>query len=241
MAAALAIERFVFNNSDFIPPVGLRVSTPDLFGLNLARQVGNNISRLQFSFMVLIVTALLIVAFVRIASGTMGRAFLAVRANERAAASSGIDVRLVKIVAFAFSAFLAGVAGCLLGYSVGTISAGSFDTFAGLSVLAVAYLGGITNWGGALIAGALAPLGIVYTIINHYWNTGNVYSLVAGLLLILTAILNPTGIAGAIPQQAAWFRELRASGRGRPPGGGASRVPLPRARVEATDKGGHHG
>lgn len=216
MAAALAIERFVFNNNAFIPASGLRVAKPEFFGLDLARQNGDDISRLPFSLMVLVVTAVLIVAFVRVASGRMGRAFLAVRANERAAASAGIDVRMVKIVAFGFSAFLAGAAGCLLGYSVGTISAGSFDTFTGLSMLAVAYLGGITNWGGALLAGALAPLGIFYTIINHFWNTGNEYALVSGLLLILTAILNPTGVAGAIPHQIAWLKRVVGTRQPRP-------------------------
>jgi branched-chain amino acid transport system permease protein len=233
LAAALAITRFVFNNYSFTPPEGLLVAPPQLFGLDLARQVGQDISRLSFSLMVLVVAASMVWIFIRVASGAMGRAFLAVRANERAAASAGIDVRLVKIVGFALSAFLAGIAGCLLGYATGRISAGSFEIFAGLSVLAVAYVGGITSWSGALVAGALAPLGIVHALINHFWSTGDNYALVAGLLLILTAILNPTGIAGAVPEQLDHVRHLLRRRRGSPPDGGPP--PLPTSRVPETE------
>jgi branched-chain amino acid transport system permease protein len=233
LAAALAITRFVFNNYAFTPPEGNLVAPAELFGLDLARQQGSNISRLAFSIMVLVVAALMVAVFIRVASGTMGRAFLAVRANERAAASAGIDVQLVKIVGFAFSAFIAGVAGCLLGYATGRISASSFEVFAGLSVLAVAYLGGITSWPGALIAGALAPLGIVHTFVEHFWSTGDNYALVAGILLILTAILNPVGIAGAVPQQVAHLRHLtRRSHPGeRSHGSAEPRLVAPRDRA----------
>lgn len=202
LAAALAIERFVFNNYALTPEEGNAVASPTLFGLDFGVRAGSNVSRLSFSLMVLVVATLMVLAFVRVASGDLGRAFLAVRANERAAASAGIDVRLTKLLGFAMSAFLAGVAGCLLGYAHGQLSANSFTVFVGLQALAFAYLGGITTWGGAAVAGALAPLGLVYTAIDHIWETGDVYALIAGLLLILTAILNPLGIAGAAKHEA---------------------------------------
>ena len=63
----------------------------DLFGIDFAIREGRDLARLEFSFMVLAVVTLVILAFVRIARGDTGRAFLAVRANERAAASAGID------------------------------------------------------------------------------------------------------------------------------------------------------
>ncbi|WP_432842359.1 ABC transporter permease subunit [Dactylosporangium sp. CA-092794] len=239
LAAALAIARFVFTNNAFTPPQGLLVSPADLFGLSLPRQVGFDVSRLSFSLMVLVVVALMVVVFVRIASGDLGRAFLAVRANERAAASAGIDVRLVKLVGFALSAFFAGVAGCLLGYATGLISGGSYDLFAGLSILAVAYVGGITSWHGALIAGASAPLGIVYTIIQHFWSVGDYYSLIAGLLLILTAVLNPSGIADALPAQLEYLRRRTRTGQARSPDGSRSHHPL--APLAALPKSGTDG
>ena len=64
------------------------------------------------------------------------------------------------------SSFLAGLAGGLLGYSRGQVSVGSFTALVGVSLLAYAYLGGITSVTGALIAGPLAPLGIGYVLLN---------------------------------------------------------------------------
>jgi branched-chain amino acid transport system permease protein len=120
---------------------------------------------------------------------------LAVRSNERAAAAAGIDVAATKLLAFGFSAFLAGLAGTLIGYSRGQLSAESFTVFVGLAFLAFAYLGGITSIGGALIAGTLAPLGIGYVLVNQVVSLGEYYTLVAGLGLVLVAMLNPGGIA----------------------------------------------
>ncbi|MEV5003963.1 ABC transporter permease [Nocardioides sp. LML1-1-1.1] len=208
LAAALAIERFVFSNYSFTPDAGNNIGDPAFFGLDLAIRRGSEVSRLSFSLMVLVVAAVTIVVFVRIASGDLGRAFLAVRANERAAASSGINVRLTKMLGFSLSAFVAGVAGCLIGYAHGQLSASSFTVFVGLQVLAFAYLGGITTWGGAAVAGLLAPLGVVYTIVEHVWETGDNYALIAGLLLILTAVLNPLGIAGAMKEQGAMIKRF---------------------------------
>jgi branched-chain amino acid transport system permease protein len=207
IAAALAIERFVFNNYSLTPPEGNPITAATVFGLNLGVREGRDISRLAFSLMVLAVAAVVVWAFIRLASGDTGRAFLAVRANERAAASSGIDVRRTKLIGFGISAFIAGVAGCLIGYSRGQLSAESFTVLAGLQVLAVAYLGGITSFGGAVVAGILGPLGIVYVLLRGVFDLGQYYALISGIGLILTAILNPIGIAGATGEQIAWVRQ----------------------------------
>ncbi len=73
----------------------------------LRRAGGRDLARVEFSLMVLVVVALVIWMFIRIARGDTGRAFLAVRANERAAASAGIDVRRTKLMGFGLSAFIA--------------------------------------------------------------------------------------------------------------------------------------
>ena len=99
---------------------------------------------------------------------------------------------------FALSALIAGTAGCLMGYSTGQLSAESFSVFVGLQILAVAYMGGITSMGGAVIAGILGPLGLVYTLLHTRLELGDYYMLVTGIALILTAILNPVGIAGQV-------------------------------------------
>jgi branched-chain amino acid transport system permease protein len=207
IAAALAIERFVFNNYALTPPSGNPIADPTFFGLNVAVRQGSELSRMAFSITVLVIAVLVVLAFVRLASGTTGRMFLAVRANERAAASVGIDVRVAKIIGFGLSAFIAGVAGCLIGYSAGQLSAESFTVFVGLQILAVAYLGGITSLGGAVIAGVIGPLGIVYVVLHEVFDLGDYYALISGLALIATAILNPVGVAGETRRQLDRLRE----------------------------------
>jgi branched-chain amino acid transport system permease protein len=218
----LAIERFVFNNYSLTPPSGNPIADPSVFGLNVAVREGSELSRMAFSITVLVVATIVVLAFVRLASGTTGRMFLAVRANERAAASVGIDVRMAKVMGFGLSAFIAGVAGCLIGYSAGQLSAESFTVFVGLQILAVAYLGGITSFGGAVVAGVIGPLGILYVVLHEVFDLGDYYALISGIALIATAILNPVGVAGETRRQIDWLRaRRRREPAGRPPSPGA--------------------
>jgi branched-chain amino acid transport system permease protein len=104
------------------------------------------------------------------------------------------------VLVFAVSSFLAGLAGCLLGYSRGQVSVGSFTALVGVALLAYAYLGGITSVVGAAIAGSLAPLGIGYVVLSDLLgeNMNRYYLLISGLGLVVTSVLNPIGIAGQI-------------------------------------------
>jgi len=133
-------------------------------------------------------------------SGT-GLRFLAIRANERAAAACGINGAAVKLQAFAFSSFLAGLGGAMMAYMRGQISGESFSVFASLALLAFAYLGGIGSVSGALVAGVIAPGGLAVALIAKGFSGGSIgtyANLVGGVGLILTAILNTDGIAGKI-------------------------------------------
>jgi branched-chain amino acid transport system permease protein len=236
IAAALAIERFVFNNYSLTPANGNPIGQASLFGLNLSIRDGTDIARLPFSIMVLVIAVLVVWGFIRIASGDTGRTFLAVRANERAAASSGINVQLTKLIGFAVSAFIAGLAGCLIGFSAGQLSAESFTVSVGLQILAVAYLGGITTFGGAAVAGVIAPLGVVFVVLNTIWNLNDYYPLVSGILLILTAILNPVGIAG----EASRVLDLVRQRLRRAPGAPGSGNPEPPVVAPAAPKVASH-
>jgi branched-chain amino acid transport system permease protein len=121
-----------------------------------------------------------------------GRRLLAVRANERAAAAVGIDVTAARLQAFALSAFLAGVAGALLGYQQGQLSFGSFGVFVSLAYLAVAYLGGIAGIAGAVVGGMLVPSGIVFTLLD----LGRWQLLASGIGLMAVTVLAPGGVTG---------------------------------------------
>src|SRR3954466_6082117 len=106
------------------------------------------------------------------------RTMLAAGSNDRAASSIGISVAGNKLPALALGAFLAGLGGALIGYSRGQLSPESFGTFVGISFLAITYLSGIATASGAVVAGALATLGIVYTYLDRTSGVAAYYALV---------------------------------------------------------------
>ena len=137
---------------------------------------------------------------------------LASRSNERAASASGVNVARVKLEVFAASAFIAGVGGCLIAYRFGSVSDASFGSVASLTALAVAYLGGITCVSGAVTSGITAASGVAFYLLGTVTGAfGQWEVFIGGLFLILTAILNPDGIAGGIRQQAAERRRAKAA------------------------------
>jgi branched-chain amino acid transport system permease protein len=206
LAAALAIQSFVFNNPSFTPYAGNKIADPSLFGLDLSVRRGTDLITLRFSMVVLIIVTVTTLVVMRWMAGSTGRIFLAVRSNERAAASVGINVAATKLLGFALSAFLAGVAGCLIGYSRGQLSAASFTVVAGLTLLAIAYCGGITSVSGAFIAGFIGPLGVFYVFLNQTLDLGRYYEVIAAAGLLLMAVTNPVGAAGANGEMIARLR-----------------------------------
>lgn len=196
LAAALALQNFIFGNPAFTPYEGHLINHVEIFGFSLAVRTEDTLVTLGFGLFALAVVVVAVLATVLVMRGATGRAFLAVRSNERAAASAGIDIAGTKLRGFALAAMLAGVGGCLIGYSRGQLSVASFSVMTGLVLLALVYLGGITSIGGAVIAGLLAPLGVVHTFLHSTLEVGEYYHLIAALLLIVTAVANPDGLAG---------------------------------------------
>ena len=150
---------------------------------------------------------------------------LAVRSNERAASAVGISVARVKLQVFATSSFIAGIGGCLIAYRFGSVSDASFGTIASLTALAVAYLGGITCVSGAVTSGITATSGVAfYAMAQITGSLGQWEAFIGGVLLILTAVLNPEGIAGGIRAKAAAARRAlrNPSGVSRAAGGGVT-------------------
>ncbi|MGD9958300.1 ABC transporter permease [Nocardioides sp.] len=214
LAAAIVVQKFIFQNNVFTPLTGNPLDEPTLFGINLAVREGTNVARLQFGLFCLAVLIVVMIVLALLLGGRTGQAFLAVRANERAAASIGIDVSRTKLLGFAISSAVAGLAGCLISYSQGQVVAAAFLVIVGLSMLATVYLGGIGSFAGAVVAGIIGPAGIVYLFLNQTVDLGVYYPLIAALLLIVTAIFNPIGIAGGT--RVLWDLVMSRQRGGRP-------------------------
>jgi ABC-type branched-subunit amino acid transport system ATPase component len=147
---------------------------------------------------VLVITLLLCVLVGTVRRGDLGRRMLAVRSNERAAAAASINPRSVKLAAFAISALVAGTAGSLYAYNFGSVSADRFDAFTALSLIAFAYAGGITLISGAAFAGLISTQALFpYALDKWFGLSGTWFLLFGGVILIVTLIQNPEGVAGA--------------------------------------------
>jgi branched-chain amino acid transport system permease protein len=196
----------------------LPVPTPNWFGFNVsATDPKTHLTDYwHFTAFAIVVFALLGLAVVNIRRGSVGRRFLAVRANERAAAAVGISVARTKLLGFAIASALAGVAGVLQAYRLGNVQATSYSLFVGLGILAIAYLGGITSVYGAIIGGLLAAGGLMSQVLSNISGSDfkTYMSLIGAVGLILTAVLNPEGIAtgNALLFKHLWSKRMSARG-----------------------------
>lgn len=219
LSFAYTADQLVFNNRDLVGTTSTapRADSPSLGGYAfgpLDQLDDRGVPSVPFGIFVVVVLVLAVVAVANIRRGPTGRRMLAVRANERAAASLGVGLVRTKVLAFAVSAFLAGIAGSLLAYqNSGQVEPTTFAVFASLTALAIAYLGGISSVGGALAAGVLTAGGLGSTVFERILHTGAWEELVAGVLLVLTAVLNPQGVARALAQVASHLSHLRPGRR----------------------------
>ena len=217
LALAVAIEQLVLASPPFSGgPAGSSAPRPTLFGLDLGVSArGADNFRPAFGVMVLVVLALSCVAVANLRRNGTGLRWLAVRANERAAAAAGIDVGRTKLGAFATSSFLAGLAGVLMAESTATLSPTSFMVIGALVALALTYLGGVASIGGALVAGLLAQAGLVTTLSTDLsgGEVGQYVFATSGIALILTAIFAPDGITGLAHRAVERLRPARSDDR----------------------------
>ena len=211
LSLAVCVESLWFRNTDYVSVSGKVVSGPELFGLDLRNRVGTSYARIPFGLLALLVLVGVALYVVRLRRSRLGSAMLAVRANERSAAASGIDVVRTKLIAFAIGSFLAGLGGSLFAYSAGTVTFNSFVILLGLSVFATTYLAGITSVSGGVVAGFLCANGLVYKAATDWVSLGDYYGMLAGIGLVYTVIRNPEGIVG--PFHALLARR-RASAEG---------------------------
>jgi len=127
---------------------------PELFGFKFTLE-----NPVPYYVAMIGILAITMVLLYRLQGSRLGRAWMAVREDELAAASSGINTITTKLLAFALGASTAGVAGVFAASKLTFVSPGQFGFQVSFTVLAMVVLGGMGNiWGVA--AGAF----VIYTI-----------------------------------------------------------------------------
>jgi ABC-type branched-subunit amino acid transport system permease subunit len=193
---AAAMDAVIFNLHSFIGgTAGLPIPGPRLPGLDLAISQGRAYPRVIFGVLVLVVVILLGLLVARLRRGPAGRMLLAIRSNERAAGSVGINVAQAKLMAFGLAAFIAGIGGALTGYMQGELTSDGFAAFTSISLLAIVFVAGVGRIAGAVVAGVMfSAAGLFVTFLNIHLNVGKYQAIVAGIALVLTAVQNPDGL-----------------------------------------------
>ncbi len=185
-------------------------------------------SSTPYYYLILALIVLTIFANIRLRDSRLGRAWVAIREDEIAAASSGVNLVNTKLFAFAAGAFFSGVAGVYHSAKLGGVSPDSFGFGDSVIYLAMVVIGGIGSIPGVIV-GALAvyavnefilaqldslaadPSNIIFAVksaivqVAPGFTFGNVRNLVFGIILVTIMIFRPEGL---IPS-ARRRRELR--------------------------------
>jgi branched-chain amino acid transport system permease protein len=128
--------------------------------------------------------------------GKSGRAWALISRNELMAEASGVRLVFYKTWAFALAGVLAGVAGGLLAGCYGGLDGGAFTAADSLLLFAVAVMGGVGDWRGALLAGLMFR--VPPALLNYFGVNGFLATMLFGAGLIHALVTAPEGASGKI-------------------------------------------
>jgi ABC-type branched-subunit amino acid transport system permease subunit len=207
LAAAAAVDAVVFQNYTWTGEQnGSVIASPSLGSLSL----DPFFHPVRFGLAILLVVTTAALAILNLRRSGTGRRMFAVRGNERAAAAAGINVAGIKLLAFGISAGIAGLAGGLLAYQLSAVSYSRFNPMASVTVLTLAYIGGIASVAGAVLAGVITSGGLFYVLLTNSVSLGKYYTLFSGVALLITVVLQPEGaVVKAEEQLQALKRRLQ--------------------------------
>ena len=136
-------------------PQGITLIDPVRFGgVSLARTLDLGFVQLPsvylYYYLFLLLTVITVIICIRLQDSRIGRAWMAIREDDIAAKAMGINVRNVKLLAFALGATFGGVSGAMFAAFQGFVSPESFALMESIIVLAMVVLGGLGHIPGAL-------------------------------------------------------------------------------------------
>ena len=153
-----------------------------------------------YAFLALVV--LLVAITDRLLRSRFGRAFLAIKDNEIAAAAMGIPTDRYIVLAFAWGGAVVGVGGAMFAISVGHLTPVSFDLTELIRQFAIIMVGGLASLTGAII-GAV----IVTVAPQVFISFPGFDELVFGLLIVLVILFLPRGLASLLARVHPAFVE----------------------------------
>jgi branched-chain amino acid transport system permease protein len=178
-----------------------------LFGVDLPFQA-------NYYWLEVVLVAVLMTAFLRLADSRIGRAWVAIREDEVAAAANGINTTRLKLMAFALGATLAGAAGTVNAHVVKVAAPDSFTFLESALLLAAVILGGMGTVHGALLGST-----VLYLLPEKLRFLQDLRLLVFGVVLVLIMRVRPEGLMPNKRRQREFHSEGGADSLSAPPGG----------------------
>ncbi len=158
-----------------------------------------------YYYLFLILVILSVIVCYRLQDSRLGRAWMALREDDIAAKAMGINVRNVKLAAFALGATFGGVAGTMFGAFQGFISPESFSFMESIVILTMVVLGGMGHIPGVILGAillTLLPEFLRFTVEplqqmvfgKLLIDTSILRQLILGLCMVLIMIFRPRGL-----------------------------------------------
>jgi branched-chain amino acid transport system permease protein len=183
------IVRLVLNNWDSLTngPNGISgIAPPSVLGISLGK-IGH------YYYVVFLIAALSIAVIRRVETSRIGRAWAALKENEIAASSSGVNTTLYKLYAFTFGTFWAGIAGALFAAKMQFVSPESFTFMESVLILSMVILGGLGSAYGAVIGA------FILVLLPEMLREVQLYRmLILGIGLVFMMRFMPDGLMGKI-------------------------------------------
>jgi sulfate-transporting ATPase len=211
-----AIHQLVFSNSDYTGrDAQTKIVDPTFLGVNV-----DPITHAEnYATLCLVVLLACSIMVANVRRGRAGRRLLAVRTNERAAASVGVAVLPAKLYAFVLAAGIAGIGGGLFGFSSPTILYQQlFPPDASISLLVTTVIGGAGYVLGPLLGAVLAPGGVGELFFGDATSVDGsgfvrFLPLLTGLILLVTLVGNQHGVVDRIQSLGSRLALRRRSPR----------------------------
>jgi branched-chain amino acid transport system permease protein len=189
------------------------IDPPGFGGLNFLTGSGTFFTSARlFYWAVLVLVAITIFCSLRLRDSRLGRAWIAIREDETAAAAMGVPLMRTKTWAYATGAFFGGVAGAYFAAFRSSTFPGDFSFNISAFILSMVILGGMGNvWGvvfGAAFLAFLNQAGL--SDIGHWINQQFGTNLdvpkyqfgIYGLIIVLTMLLRPEGLIPSARRRA---------------------------------------
>jgi branched-chain amino acid transport system permease protein len=129
----------------------------------------------------------------RLRDSRLGRAWLALRDDDAAAASVGVPIVRTKLLAYGVGAALGGVSGAFLASYLGTVNPHQFTFSFSIFILAMVVVGGLGSiWG--VVVGAIVLSAVNYYLLPQVLHASEIASGCYGFLLVIIMLLRPEGL-----------------------------------------------